>query len=712
MSFLTPLYMLGGLAVALPILFHLIRRQPKGEVIFSSLMFLQPTPPRLTRRSRLENIAILIARALALLFLAAAFSRPFFSQNETAVRESGGTRQVLLIDTSASMQRTGVWQSAVDRSLEFIDALKPTDQIAVVAFDREPRVLLSLNDSSQLTSSQRKDAARAEIKSLAPTWNATDLSAALSFAAELATTSNLEKTHTEAVDQAHLVLVSDMQTGSNPNPLQTYDWPQDLTLQVASVAASSSANASARILNESDDSAEDDQTLRVRVVNSADSIVSQFRLSWETGSHDDPTPKQTTTPKPNNTDSALPFQVPPGQSRIVTVPKPSDAKWTRLVLRGDEQDFDNQQYFAVTPRSIAEVLFLSDSETEKLTADEARESLLYYLDRVPLSDVRREVKIVRQSPRAFGDNEDPRQTPLVFVAGTLVGDVAKSLAEYVENGGQVCVVLDRADYDSPGLRALLQSPDLKITDADVDDYVMFTSIRFRDPLFAAMADPQFNDFTKVRFWNHRHVEGLSESYETIAKFDDDAPAILRKTMGRGSLVVFTFGWQPSESQLALSTKFIPMISALVSPEQRQPVTSYSVGGPIDLAIGDDAKLSLPDGNSVVLKSESDKDKIDRPGLYRYTSDEADVRFAVNLAESESLTDPLETDTLERLGVNIGKPGGENRSAAEKRQLMDVELEGRQRVWQWLLLAAFGAIALETWWSRRAGQNQRVADDQN
>ena len=68
MSLLAPLYFLGALAVGLPIVFHLIRRRPKGEVEFSSLMFLKPTPPRLTRRSRLENLPLLLIRALALIF--------------------------------------------------------------------------------------------------------------------------------------------------------------------------------------------------------------------------------------------------------------------------------------------------------------------------------------------------------------------------------------------------------------------------------------------------------------------------------------------------------------------------------------------------------------------------------------------------------------------------------------------------------------------
>lgn len=78
MGFLTPLYIAGLAALALPLLFHLIRRIPRGEVPFSSLMFLTPTPPRITRRSRLDQLVLLALRALALALVALAFSRPFF----------------------------------------------------------------------------------------------------------------------------------------------------------------------------------------------------------------------------------------------------------------------------------------------------------------------------------------------------------------------------------------------------------------------------------------------------------------------------------------------------------------------------------------------------------------------------------------------------------------------------------------------------------
>ena len=110
MSFLTPLYVLGVAAVVAPIIFHLIRRSPRGEVAFSSLMFLSPTPPRLTRRSRLDHLLLLLLRAAALCLLAFAFARPFMRQEARLDFADEGRRRIaVLIDTSASMRRGDLW---------------------------------------------------------------------------------------------------------------------------------------------------------------------------------------------------------------------------------------------------------------------------------------------------------------------------------------------------------------------------------------------------------------------------------------------------------------------------------------------------------------------------------------------------------------------------------------------------------------------------
>ena len=129
MSLLAPLYFLGALAVGLPILFHLIRRRPKGEVEFSSLMFLNPTPPRLTRRSRLENLPLLLIRALALILLAAAFARPFLRQTAQSDVDGVGRRIVLAIDTSASMRRADLWQQAKAVAADVVKDIQRGDQL-------------------------------------------------------------------------------------------------------------------------------------------------------------------------------------------------------------------------------------------------------------------------------------------------------------------------------------------------------------------------------------------------------------------------------------------------------------------------------------------------------------------------------------------------------------------------------------------------------
>ena len=99
MSLLTPLYIAGLLAVSLPLLFHLIRRTPRGRMPFSSLMFLAPSPPRLTRKSRLDDLLLLLLRGLALAILALAFARPFLrSATNLDLDGTGGRRVAILVD--------------------------------------------------------------------------------------------------------------------------------------------------------------------------------------------------------------------------------------------------------------------------------------------------------------------------------------------------------------------------------------------------------------------------------------------------------------------------------------------------------------------------------------------------------------------------------------------------------------------------------------
>jgi hypothetical protein len=112
-SFLFPLYLAGAITIALPIYLHLRRKPPKDAVEFSTLMFLEPSKQQpIKRRSQLENLPLLLLRCLALLLLAAMFSRPFLAGGDKE-GAAGQKRTVVLIDTSASLRRGELWNDAI-----------------------------------------------------------------------------------------------------------------------------------------------------------------------------------------------------------------------------------------------------------------------------------------------------------------------------------------------------------------------------------------------------------------------------------------------------------------------------------------------------------------------------------------------------------------------------------------------------------------------
>ena len=142
----------------------------------------------------------------------------------------------------------------------------------------------------------------------------------------------------------------------------------------------------------------------------------------------------------------------------------------------------------------------------------------------------------------------------------------------------------------------IASSQLQVSEAEVDDYVMLSKIDFGHPVFEPMADPQFNDFSKIRFWSHRKLDNVDESWQVVASFDDGDPALIETTIGKGRLLVLASGWQPKAGQLALSTKFIPLVYSLFDLGRRANESDrYTVGEAIDYPPSPTATITGPAG---------------------------------------------------------------------------------------------------------------------
>ena len=83
-------------------------------------------------------------------------------------------------------------------------------------------------------------------------------------------------------------------------------------------------------------------------------------------------------------------------------------------------------------------------------------------------------------------------------------------------------------------------------------------------------------------------------------------------------------------------------------------------------------------------------KTDQPGFYHATIGNVQFDFCVNVAASESKTTPFSTEEFEQRGVRLGSQSTHAEEIERLRQLHNLELEDRQKVWRWtVLLVVFG-----------------------
>jgi hypothetical protein len=330
---------------------------------------------------------------------------------------------------------------------------------------------------------------------------------------------------------------------------------------------------------------------------------------------------------------------------------------------------------------------------------------LYFLERA-FQETRRQAVEVVLSPAEKPISEAAVQAAAFLVATDSMPEERARVLRAQVAAGQTLLFALKNDATTASLASLVGVDRLKVEETQPKNYAMLTDIDFLNPFFAPFADPRFSDFTRIHFWKYRRLDPAAiPNSRVLAKFDGEAPAILEVPIGKGRLIVFTSGWQPEDSQLALSTKFVPLLYALLegsAPGGLLPI-QYAVGDVLPLApfaAGTQSVLSIaaPDGSKLNLAGgETNFSRTMTPGIYTMDSTTRPVRFAVNLDPSESRTAPLPSDELERLGAPMARQTPMvAREADRKALLRNSELENRQKLWRWLIIAAFSVLIIETW----------------
>ena len=140
MIFASPLFLIGLVAVAIPIVVHLFNFRRYKKVYFSNVEKLEQMQTETRRQSNLRQLLILVTRILAVVFLVLAFAQPYIPSREGVV-VTGGTDVSIFIDNSFSMGSsdgsTTLMEKAKSKAREIVAAYAGSDRFQLLTCDAE-----------------------------------------------------------------------------------------------------------------------------------------------------------------------------------------------------------------------------------------------------------------------------------------------------------------------------------------------------------------------------------------------------------------------------------------------------------------------------------------------------------------------------------------------------------------------------------------------
>ncbi len=679
LAFLAPAFLLGLTALAVPVVVHLIHRERKQVVRFPSLMFLQRIPYRTVRRQRIRHWALLLLRCAALVLLAAAFARPFLDRPGAMAAPAGGARAVaILVDRSWSMGYAGRWDEAKAAARRTIEGLGPDDRASLILFDAQ---------ASAATRPTRDRAALVAALDTARVGSgATRYAPALKLAGGILAASTLAR--------REAVLISDFQK-SGWNGAEGARLPAGAVLTPLPVGAARAPNVTVtgvsfrreRITGGAGTSgAAERVTATARLASRGEAAVRGLRVTLELNGR---------AAETSTLDLAA-----NGAGAVTFAPFILSEPDTRGTVRAaaDALPADDAFHFVLSPGQALPVLVLDGPDGTR--------SL--YLRRALSISEPPGFRVAAQPARRFRGPELAGTGVVVLDDAAFPGgEAGRRLEAWVRAGGGLIVVLGE-DSRADGMDALL--PGRFGAPADGGDGVALGRIDFAHPVFEPFSTPHGGDFSAARFYRRRPVTP-ADSATVLARFEDGAPALVERSVGRGRVLLWASTLDTFWNDLALQPVFLPFVQGLAryASGRTAPRPWATVGEVVDVSAAGRAGpdpasgstvLLTPSGGRIPLRgAEAHTVRLAEQGYYEVRAAGAARPAAVLAANLDVAESDLARVDPKELAAAATVPG-KAAPAAESAVSGPEERERRQGWWWYLLFAAFAAFAAETLVSNR------------
>ena len=464
MSLISPWFLAGALLVAGPIIFHLIRRATKDRVPFSAMRFLRESPPKLQKKSRIQNPWLLALRCLIIVLLAFAFTRPFFDSDTPIELVTNPPKAVVLaIDSSASMLREGAWENAILRAGSYLGTVDAADKLSIVSASTNARLLLSFEQWDKWPVDERVTLAEALLSETRPNWGATRLDEAIELAlAELEQIDEGAETATEKT----VVLISDMQSTSRIAGVAGREWPDECLLELETIQGTHPGNTGVRWLGWTGD--EENRSMRIGIQSSGQSLASNLSLALLDAK--------------SNTPLGQPLKLysNAGDNHMVLLEVPKDATGPfRVELSGDPDTFDNVLSIAENQPRPMQLQYLGDPANSEDPNQSA-----FYMKRASAGWIDPSVQFIDRSSDSRQEADLP---PFLFIDSALTENEVLSARAQIEAGAHALLLLSNREMLAT-TTALTGESDWSIGQTSQKDSRIGT-IDFQSHAFAIFSDP-------------------------------------------------------------------------------------------------------------------------------------------------------------------------------------------------------------------------------
>ena len=600
--------LLGWLALAaVPVLIHWLFRRRYREVTWAAMQFLHAAARKQSRRTRLEQLLLLVARVLILALIVFAFARPRWVDAGKLAGVTPPTLRVIVLDASLSLGRKAaadgsgaatLFESGKAIARDIVKKSHSGDRFALARISgSEPRLLIR---QPTLVAS----AVLEEIDRLPLTFERGDVAATLRQLPELIATKQprercevvvISDFQTDAWDVEHVfnVLKSDGHVGNVPYELVLIDVGAALPENAAIVGLTTEPPILA---------AEQPMSVTATLRNAGTVPLTARRVELRI---DDQLADSRRVDLPLGQDATVEF----------TLTAPASGEHSLSVrLEEDSLAADNERWLPLSVRSELSVLlvngrpsarprdtatFFVEQALSPKTTDRAASSPWLRVTTVPDSEL----------PNVELDRHD-----VVFVCdvGRLSELDVERLRRFVESGGGVIVSLgptvsverlNEVAFGPRGLMTLRLNEVVTSTNEDGTPSAFgFDPGDFAHPLLREFrGNPGAGlETALIRQYVRAVADSTSAGHDVALRFSNGDPAIVTHSLGRGRCVLVTTSLDETWGEWAIwAVGFVPLIHEL---------TEYAATGrsqPRESLVGEFDEREVPNGSTSVTLTTPD-----------------------------------------------------------------------------------------------------------